>query len=403
MSRLWAMIGSGASYVASARFEYKSLSLLGAGVAALYVMALVNPAEPYLGAVADAPAAFLEPQRETPVFAAVESLTALIIEESVLPDHTEPEAPVFAAVESLTALIIEESVLPDHTEPEAPVFAAVESFTALIIETSALPDNREPGSVASLVDLYRDIDYRLNDIRLGEVTVPRLLVDRIPNDIALIESPAERKRLFIKLALPLILHANERITADRGRLIALREKIARAAAMPSDHAWLDGLADRYGLETPDLDALLRRVDVIPPSLALAQGAEESGWGTSRFVREGNAIFGQRTFDKGAGLVPNNRDADKKHEVKAFNGLMDSVASYMTNLNTHQAYVEFRRIRAGQRASGYVDSYSLAGTLDRYSERGEDYIKTIRSIINKNDLRSFDRASLGKLVAGDSKI
>ena len=376
MSRLWAMIGSGASYVASARFEYKSLGLLGTGVAALYVMALVNPAEPYLGAVADAPAAFLEPQRETPVF---------------------------AVVASRTAPVIEESVLPDHTEPEAPVFAAVESFTALIIETSALPDNREPGSVASLVDFYRDIDYRLNDIRLGEVTVPRLLVNRIPDDIALIESPAERKRLFIKLALPLILHANERITADRGRLIALREKIARAAAMPSDHAWLDGLADRYGLETPDLDALLRRVDVIPPSLALAQGAEESGWGTSRFVREGNAIFGQRTFDKGAGLVPNNRDADKKHEVKAFNGLMDSVASYMTNLNTHHAFVEFRRIRAGQRASGYVDSYSLAGALDRYSERGEDYIKTIRSIINKNDLRSFDRASLGKLVAGDSKI
>ena len=370
MSRLWAMIGSGASYVASVRFEHKSLSLLGAGVAALYVMALVNPAEPYLGAVADAPAASLEPQRETPVFAAVESLTALIIEESVLPDHTEPEAPV---------------------------------FTALIIETSALPDNREPGSVASLVDLYRDIDYRLNDIRLGEVTVPRLMVDRIPNDIAMIESPAERKRLFIKLALPLILHANERIAADRGRLIALRDKIARAVAIPGDHAWLDGLADRYGLETPDLDALLRRVDVIPPSLALAQGAEESGWGTSRFVREGNAIFGQRTFDKGAGLVPNNRDSDKKHEVKAFNGLMDSVASYMTNLNTHQAYVEFRRIRAGQRASGYVDSYSLVGTLDRYSERGEDYIKTIRSIINKNDLRSFDRASLGKLVASDSKI
>ena len=225
----------------------------------------------------------------------------------------------------------------------------------------------------------------------------------MPSDIVMVKSPAERKQLFIKLALPLILHANERIAADRELLITLRGKIERSSATPREQAWLDGLAERYGLETPDLDTLLRRVDVIPPSLALAQGAEESGWGTSRFVREGNAIFGQRTFDKGAGLVPSRRDSGANHEVKTFNGLMASVASYMTNLNTHGAYDEFRRIRAGQRASGDVDSYSLAGALDRYSERGEAYIKTIRSIIDKNDLRSYDRASLGKLVAADPKI
>ena len=148
---------------------------------------------------------------------------------------------------------------------------------------------------------------------------------------------------------------------------------------------------------------MKRVDVIPPSLALAQGAEESGWGTSRFVREGNAIFGQRTFSKGAGLVPKRRDDDASHEVKVFNGLMESVDSYMTNLNTHDAYDEFRRIRAGQRAFGDVDAYRLVGALVRYSERGEAYIKTIRSIIDTNDLRSYDRASFGKLLIAEPKI
>ena len=306
----------------------------------------------------------------------------------------ERETPTLAAPEFLAAP--ESLAAPEF-------FAAPESLTALIIEKSALPNETRPQSVASLVDLYREIEYRLDDIRLGEIAVPRLIVERVPDDIVMVESPAERKRLFIKLALPLILHANERIEADRERLIALRKKIERAAAGPSEQAWLDGLALRYGLESPDLDALLQRVDVIPPSLALAQGAEESGWGTSRFVREGNAIFGQRTYDKGAGLVPLDRDSDKKYEVKVFNGLLESVASYMTNLNTHYAYDEFRRIRAGQRALGDVDSYYLVGALDRYSERGEAYIETIRAIIDKNDLRSYDGASFDTFVADEPKI
>lgn len=365
--RLWALIGAGASYLASVRFEFKSLALVGASVAALYVLALGDPAEPYLGAGAPA---------------------------SAIPAAAIPAASIPAA--SIPAASFE-------SPGETPVVVAPVSVTALIIEQNALPAEAQHESVASLVDLYRDIDYRLDDIRLGEVRVPRVLVDKMPPDIAMVESPAERKQLFIKLALPLILHANERIAEDRERLIVLRGKIERASAIPSEQVWLDDLADRYGLEAPDLNALLRRVDVIPPSLALAQGAEESGWGTSRFVREGNAIFGQRTFDKGAGLVPKRRDSNKNHEVKAFSGLMESVASYMTNLNTHDAYVEFRRIRAGQRAAGDVDSYSLVGALERYSERGEAYIETIRSIIDKNDLRSYDRASLGKLVASDPNI
>ena len=414
MSGLWIIVAWAVSYLASARFEYKSLTLVAASVAALFMLAIGDPVKPDLGAdpitvavaiaptessvprpaiaVAPQPVIVVEPQPEIIVVTKQEMLAELQqerpVQERPVQERPVQERPVFAALESFLTL---------------DSFMAPESLTALIIEKSARLNETQPQSVASLVDLYQEIEYRLDDIRLGEIAVPRLMVEKMPDDIVQVESPAERKRLFIKLALPLILYANERIAADRGRLIALREKIERTTSAPSEQAWLTGLAGRYGLETLDLDALLQRVDVIPPSLALAQGAEESGWGTSRFVREGNAMFGQRTYDKGAGLVPINRDSDKNHEVKSFNGLMESVASYMTNLNTHYAYNEFRRIRAGQRALGDVDSYRLVGALHRYSERGEAYIATIRSIIDKNDLRSYDSASFGKLAANDSKI
>lgn len=296
-------------------------------------------------------------------------------------------------------LLTDPSVRRFTAEPMA-VPTISQSFGEPRVEDAAFGTVRNAmaptGSVATLADLFHHVDYRLEGVRLGEMAVPRVLVDKVPADLTKIESVAERKRLFIQLALPLILYVNEKILADRERLIGLRDEFLRSGTVADarDRAWLYRLARRYGLETPDIDALLRRVDMIPPSLALAQGAEESGWGTSRFVREGNAIFGQRTFDKGAGLVPRRRDVGKTHEVKAFNGLVESVASYMINLNTHFAYGKFRRVREQQRASlGYMDAHALAGALDRYSERGEAYIATIRSIIDSNGLRAYDRARL----------
>jgi Bax protein len=254
----------------------------------------------------------------------------------------------------------------------------------------------QPPSVVLVDELFRRVDYRLEGVRLGALAVPRVLLETVPVDLAAVESPAERKRLFIQLALPLVLQANEYIMADRARLIGLDQEITTTGAIAdaADRAWLASLASRYGLETLDTEALLLRVDAVPPSMALAQGAEESGWGTSRFVREGNAIFGQRTFVAGTGLVPEDRDADKSHEVRSFDRLLGSVASYMANLNTHFAYDKFRDMRAAQQqSSGAMDSMALIGALDRYSERGEDYISTIRTIIEFNGLRAYDRARL----------
>jgi len=253
-------------------------------------------------------------------------------------------------------------------------------------------------SAADLADIFRRIDYRLGGVGAGARPVPRIVIDRIPADLADMRSASERKQVFIKMMLPLVLAANERILADRREILALRDRVGGrlSALSPSERAWLESKCRRYGLDNPDFETLLRRVDMIPPSLALAQAAEESGWGTSRFVREGNALFGQRTFKRGAGLVPERREDGQRHEVRVFSRLLDSIMSYMTNLNSHAAYREFRLSRERQRSVlGRLDGWALAGTLTRYSERGEDYVRTIRSIIEANGLRALDRARLGE--------
>ena len=133
---------------------------------------------------------------------------------------------------------------------------------------------------------------------------------------------------------------------------------------------------------------------MPPSLALAQAAEESGWGTSRFARKGNAVFGQRTWRSGRGMVPLRREDGKRHEVVAFNALRASVDAYLRNLNSHPAYGEFRRLRAEARALDRAVSVpALVGTMTRYSERGADYLRTILAIIRVNRFAAYDRARL----------
>jgi Bax protein len=264
-------------------------------------------------------------------------------------------------------------------------------------------------TVSSLVSVFRRTDYRLGSVLSGEMSVPRILVDAMPADIAGVKSPADRKRVFIQLMLPLALRVNEQILVERERLTKMNEKLGGffGTLDPDEAEWLDGMRRRYGLETADIGALLRRVDVVPPSLALAQAAEESGWGTSRFAREGNALFGQRTFAQGKGLVPLSRGEGQNFEVMIYDRLLDSVAAYMANLNSHRAYKEFRLAREYQRKTwGLLDGYDLAGTLERYSERGEAYVGTIRSIIANNDLRTLDSAQLGDgatIVAIDTDI
>lgn len=289
--------------------------------------------------------------------------------------------------------------------------AAVSGFVVLLYGMVAGArlvghETRAPGALAPAVErpLGRAATVPRAEAAHGDLgsagESPAILVEQVPSDLLQIASPAERKHLFIKLALPLIATINARIMAERRRILALKARSRRGirALSPRERGWLVRLHERYGLERYDLDALLARIDVVPPSLALAQAAEESGWGTSRFVREGNALFGQRTFKKGQGLVPLARDPGAIHEVRTFERLLDSVASYAFNLNTHPAYAEFRRLRALQRRTvGVLDGYALARTLSRYSERGQAYVRTIRTIIRANALVAFDRVGTGEIT------
>jgi Bax protein len=212
------------------------------------------------------------------------------------------------------------------------------------------------------------------------------------------EAGPDRKGEFLGFLRPMIEAENARVLEDRRRLEELAE---RADLGWLDRWWLDGLAGDYGLDPEESDdealveALRLRVDAVPVSLALAQAAKESGWGTSRFARKGYNLFGQRCYEPGCGLVPRSRDPGRRHEVAAFASPEESVASYVRNINTHDGYQGFREERARLRAAGQrLSGVLLADELDRYSERREDYIREVKRMIRVNDLEELSEGSGG---------
>lgn len=249
-------------------------------------------------------------------------------------------------------------------------------------------------SVVSLTESWSGMSFDIDEIRLGE-EVPRYFVEQIPVDILEITQVQLRKKVFLSVALPLILKANEEISARRSRLLkVLAVKEMKAILSPSDTSWIAQLTELYNSKPGDLNDLLDRVDVIPVSLALAQSIEESGWGTSRFAREGNALFGQRVWTAGHGIVPEEREGGMQYEVKAFDALDQSISSYIHNLNSHKAYdgLRFERARLNQE-NGSVSGYALSRTLHSYSERGSDYIDALQSLMRVNKLGQFDNVKL----------
>lgn len=250
-------------------------------------------------------------------------------------------------------------------------------------------------SAIELSDAFARIGYDLNSVREGADRVPRLFLTSLPADIGDVRETATRKNIFFRTVLPLILQVNEEILTQRKRLWELRFKSRIGQPLrAADRLWLMVMAERYKTKSNDIDALLSRVDVIPPSLALAQAAEESGWGTSRFAREGNALFGQWVFTDKTHLKPKQREAGKRHQVMAFHSLFAAARAYAQNLNTHLAYKSFRQKRSNMRRSGGpLDGHQLAGALQRYSERGDEYIKSLRIIITVNGLEALDEARL----------
>jgi Bax protein len=250
-------------------------------------------------------------------------------------------------------------------------------------------------SANGLSAAFARINYRLDEVIAGKNSVPRLFISAMPPDLQQVVESRRRKVLFFQTMLPLVLQANEEILKDRRRLWGVSAKINMGLRLDgSDRLWLSVMADRYRVKDADIEKLLIRMDIIPPSQALAQAAEESGWGTSRFVRQGNAIFGQWTASQDTGLVPLKRDPGMTHKVKTFETLLDSVRAYMRNLNTHRVYGDFRKMRARIRRDGApLDGWRLTGYLEDYSQRGMFYINDLRSIIKTNGLSRLDGVRL----------
>ena len=273
------------------------------------------------------------------------------------------------------------------------------TFTDLffdIFEFEGVEDDTVRLSASTLKQLFEDTKYNLNDVRKNKIVKP-VSIALLPNEIKNIESSKKRKQLFIQIVLPLILEENERIKLDRKRLFVILNKNNNTE---SERKWLKNKFKQYGVVNRDLATLKIRIDEIPVSLAIAQAAKETGWGTSRFALEGNALFGQWTWN-GDGIKPAEADDQAKHKIMRFNVLQASVRAYQRNLNTHLSYKEFREARAIQRDNkGKLNSLELVNYLDKYAETGKEYTKILKIIIQQNSLQDFDDA---KLLPSSEKI
>ena len=274
--------------------------------------------------------------------------------------------------------------LPSLRLPDAPR-TAISAQGSLPPVTYAIRQ-AETRNAVQLQAAFDRIGFDLDAVAQGYISVPRLLLSSLPPDIDDLDAMADRKGVFIRTLLPVVLKVNDQIGADRQRLLAIRDKLNGNIRLSGEEVqWVLTLADAYDQADGDIEALVKKVDVIPPSLALAQAIEESGWGTSRIARERNAPFGQ--FAQGT---------EGDWDYRNFVTLTEAAASYAHNLNTHRAYRDFRRARSLMRSgAGDINGKDLAATLHRYSERGGSYVDTLRRIIRENNLESFDSARLNR--------
>jgi len=242
---------------------------------------------------------------------------------------------------------------------------------------------------STIKQLFEDTDYKLDDVRKKKLVKP-IALTLLPAEIKMIESVKKRKEFFIQIVLPLILEENKNIKLDRKRLFSIINKNNNSS---SEKKWLEKKYKQYGIPSRDLSTLKRRMDIVPVSLALAQAAKETGWGTSRFAQQGNALFGQWTWS-GEGLKPKDAEKNEGHKVMKFNVLQASVRAYQRNINTHSSYEDFRLARAKLRDLGEpLDSMILSEYLDKYAETGNEYVKVLQKIIQQNNLKDFDDAKL----------
>ena len=244
-------------------------------------------------------------------------------------------------------------------------------------------------SAITIEELFKSTNYNLNDVRKNKLVKP-ISLTLLPEEIKQIENVKKRKDLFIQIILPLVIKENNHIKLDRKKLFSILNKNQNTTA---ENNWLNSKFKQYGVVNKDLSTLKIRMDEVPVSMAIAQAAKETGWGTSRFAQEGNALFGQWTWG-GEGIKPADAEDNSTHKVMRFKVLQASVKAYQRNLNTHSSYKGFRSARAELRDEGKkLDSMILSEYLDKYAETGKEYVKILQQIIRQNDLTDFDDAKL----------
>jgi len=258
-----------------------------------------------------------------------------------------------------------------------------------ILTLDELPTDAILLSAATIEELFKSTNYNLKDVRKNKLVKP-ISLDLLPKEIVKIENVKKRKDLFIQIILPLVIDENNSIKLDRMKLFSILNKSKNTK---TEQKWLNVKFKQYGVVKKDLRTLKVRMDEVPVSMAIAQAAKETGWGTSRFAQEGNALFGQWTWS-GEGIKPADAEDDTTHKVMRFKVLQASVKAYQKNLNTHSSYKDFRSARAELRDKGKkLDSIILSEYLDKYAETGKEYVKILQQIIRQNNLTDFDDAKL----------
>ena len=244
-------------------------------------------------------------------------------------------------------------------------------------------------SASTIEELFKSTNYNLQNVRESKLVKP-ISLTLLPAEIKQIENTKKRKELFIQIILPLVIKENNNIKLDRKKLFSILNKSKNTNV---EKKWLASKFKQYGVVNKDLSTLKIRMDQIPVSMAIAQAAKETGWGTSRFAQEGNALVGEWTWSD-EGIRPADAKNDSTHKVMKFKILQASVKAYQRNLNTHSSYKSFRSARADMRdKKKKLDSMILSEYLDKYAETGKEYVKILQQIIRQNNLRDFDDAKL----------
>ena len=245
----------------------------------------------------------------------------------------------------------------------------------------------------TVLSLFEDVEYDLKTVRYQKRVKP-IYFTQFPKDLDEIKDTKLKKETFIKIVLPLVVAENDKILDDK---LKLKRITSKKMTSDKEKSWLRLKLREYKVKNSDMTELNKRMDIIPVSIALAQAAKESGWGTSRFALEGNAIFGQWTWT-GQGIEPLNKGKNEGHKILRFPILRASVKAYKNNLNTHRGYSEFREKRYSiRKRNKSIKGLDLTDTLDRYAQTGKEYTDILEQIIKQNDLSDFEKVQLTNSV------